>query len=74
MRVLVTGAAGFLGRALLRTLTSRSPDDRITALDMIVPSSEVATSGQISWLAGAIGDREWWRKPGFRILTSSIIL
>lgn len=62
MRVLVTGAAGFLGRALLRTLASHSPDDLITALDRIVPSSEVATSGQISWLTGAIGDPEVMEK------------
>jgi D-erythronate 2-dehydrogenase len=57
MRVLVTGAAGFLGRALLRTLAARSPDHRITALDMIVASSGVA-AGQISWLRGAIDDGE----------------
>ena len=29
---------------------------------MIVPSSEVAASGQISWLTGAIGDREVMEK------------
>ena len=38
MRILVTGAAGFLGRALLRTLASRCREDQITALDLAPPS------------------------------------
>ena len=62
MRVLVTGAAGFLGRALLRTLASRAPDDRITALDMIASSSEGDAPDQISWLSGAVDDREVMEK------------
>ena len=62
MRVLVTGAAGFLGRALLRTLASRSPDDEITALDVTAPSSQAAAPGQISWLSGAVDDREVMEK------------
>ena len=57
MRILVTGAAGFLGRALLRTLASRSRDDQITALDIAPPSNAEAT-GQISWLSGALDDRD----------------
>src|SRR5271166_678946 len=66
MRVLVTGAAGFLGRALLRTLASRSPDDEITALDVTVPSSQAAAPGQISWLSGAVDDREVMEKAGLQ--------
>ena len=57
MRILVTGAAGFLGRALLRTLASRSRDHQITALDIAPPSNAEAT-GQISWLSGALDDRD----------------
>jgi D-erythronate 2-dehydrogenase len=62
MRILVTGAAGFLGRALLRNLAARPPDDRITALDMIVPSSEGDPPDQISWLSGAVDDCEVMEK------------
>jgi D-erythronate 2-dehydrogenase len=57
MRILVTGAAGFLGRALLRTFASRARDHQITALDLAPPSNAEAT-GQISWLSGAINDRD----------------
>ncbi len=58
MRVLVTGAAGFLGRALLRTLASRSPDDEITGMDLNAPSSNEALAGRISWVSGAFDDRD----------------
>ena len=52
MRVLVTGAAGFLGRALLRDSCFALAGRRDHGLDVTVPSSEAATSGQISWLYG----------------------
>ena len=57
MRILVTGAAGFLGRALLRTLASRSRDHQITALD-IEPPFNAEANGPISWLSGALDDRD----------------
>ncbi len=66
MRILVTGAAGFLGRALLRTMASRAPDDEITALDVTANSSEAAAPGQISWLSGAVDDREVMEKAGLQ--------
>ena len=66
MRILVTGAAGFLGRALLRTIASRAPDDEITALDVTANSSEAAAHGQISWLSGAVDDREVMEKAGLQ--------
>jgi D-erythronate 2-dehydrogenase len=66
MRVLLTGAAGFLGRALLRTLASRSPDDEITAMDLMAPSSKAAMAGRISWLSGAVDDREVMAKAGLQ--------
>jgi len=34
MRILVTGAAGFLGRAPLRALAQWAPDDQIGAMDL----------------------------------------
>ncbi len=66
MRILVTGAAGFLGRALLRTMASRAPDDEITALDVTANSSEAAAPGQFSWLSGAVDDREVMEKAGLQ--------
>ena len=58
MRILVTGAAGFLGRALLRTLASRAPDDQIAALDLAPLVRMPTRAGQISWLSGALDDRD----------------
>ena len=63
---LSTGAAGFLGRALLRTMASRAPDDEITALDVTANSSEAAAAGRISWLSGAVDDRELMEKAGLQ--------
>ena len=65
MRILVTGAAGFLGRALLRTLASRSREDQITALDIAPPSNAEAT-GRISWLSGALDDRDTMERVGLQ--------
>ena len=65
MRILVTGAAGFLGRALLRTLASRSPEDQITALDIAPPLNAAATS-RISWLSGALDDRDTMERAGLK--------
>ena len=65
MRILVTGAAGFLGRALLRTLASRSPEDQITALD-IAPPLNAAATGRISWLSGALDDRDTMERAGLK--------
>ena len=65
MRILVTGAAGFLGRALLPTLASRSREDQITALDIAQPSN-AESDGQISWLCGALDDRAMMEKVGLQ--------
>jgi len=65
MRILVTGAAGFLGRALLPTLASRSREDQITALDIAQPSN-AESDGQISWLCGALDDRAMMERVGLQ--------
>jgi D-erythronate 2-dehydrogenase len=65
MRILVTGAAGFLGRALLRTLASRCREDQITALDLAPPINAEAT-GRISWVSGALDDRDVMERAGLQ--------
>ena len=65
MRILVTGAAGFLGRALLRTLASRSREHQIIALDLAPPINAEAT-GPISWLSGALDDRDMMERAGLQ--------
>ena len=57
MRILVTGAAGFLGSALLRALASRAPDDEIVALDL-APSPDARVAARVTWLSGALDDRD----------------
>ena len=57
MRILVTGAAGFLGSALLRALASRAPDDEIVALDL-ASSPDARVAARVTWLSGALDDRD----------------
>ena len=65
MRVLVTGAAGFLGRALLHVLALRMPGDEITGLDLSNAPQSSATD-RVSWLRGALDDREMMERGGIQ--------
>jgi nucleoside-diphosphate-sugar epimerase len=55
MRILVTGAAGFLGTVLICVLTTRSPDEDITAID-VVPGHIHRATGRVAWISGSLDD------------------
>jgi nucleoside-diphosphate-sugar epimerase len=55
MRVLITGAAGFVGAALLRSLISDSETARLTAVDLVRhPLAEA--SGRVRWISGGLDE------------------
>jgi len=57
VRILVTGAAGFLGSVLIRALTARSPDEDITAID-VAPDHIHRATGRVAWISGSLDDPE----------------
>jgi dTDP-glucose 4,6-dehydratase len=62
MRLLVTGAAGFIGSNFVRTWLERHPDDRLVAYDLLTYAGNRATlaelEGEIGFVQGDIGDLE----------------
>ncbi len=57
MRILVTGAAGFLAAALVNTLASRKSDHETTAIDL-EPNDRAGASGRARWIEGSLDDPE----------------
>ena len=51
MKILVTGAAGFIGSALVRALSARHPQARVVAFDIVLPDAP-------HFIVGDIADRE----------------
>jgi len=60
MRLLVTGAAGFIGSNFVRGRLDRHPDDHVVALDLLTYAGNRANlddlEGQIEFVEGDIGD------------------
>jgi dTDP-glucose 4,6-dehydratase len=60
MRLLVTGAAGFIGANFTRFWTSRHPADRVVALDALTDAGNLASlagvADRITFVRGDIGD------------------
>ncbi|MDU6378302.1 MAG: NAD-dependent epimerase/dehydratase family protein, partial [Bradyrhizobium sp.] len=56
MRILVTGAAGFIGRALLQRLLVDTDGADITGLDLVAAPPE-ASGARLSWISGGLDDR-----------------
>ena len=54
MKLLLTGAAGNLGRAILRTA---SADDQIIALDLKQPADAVGSPGNVQWHEGTYANQ-----------------
>ncbi len=48
MKILVTGAAGFIGGALVRALSARHPQARALAFDIVAPDARYARVGDIA--------------------------
>ena len=62
MRLLVTGAAGFIGSNFVRYWTGRHPDDHVVALDLLTyagdPRNLAGLDKRIVFVEGDIGDLE----------------
>ena len=62
MRLLVTGAAGFIGSNFVRRWLERHPDDRVVAYDLLTYAGNRANladvDDRISFVEGDIGDLE----------------
>ncbi|MGY4303315.1 nucleoside-diphosphate-sugar epimerase [Bradyrhizobium sp. USDA 4369] len=56
MRILITGAAGFIGRALLHRLLTEMDGADITALDLAEAPPDVS-GARLSWISGGLDDR-----------------
>lgn len=54
-RIVVTGAAGSLGSALIGALSARSPDEDITAID-VAPDHTHRATGPVVWISGSLDD------------------
>jgi dTDP-glucose 4,6-dehydratase len=61
VRVLVTGAAGFIGSNFVRHWVTRHPDDRVVALDLLTyagnPANLIDVADRVPLVEGDIGDR-----------------
>lgn len=61
MRLLVTGAAGFIGSNFVRHWVTRHPDDRVVALDLLTyagnPANLTDVADRVPLVEGDIGDR-----------------
>jgi dTDP-glucose 4,6-dehydratase len=61
VRVLVTGAAGFIGSNFVRHWVTRHPDDRVVALDLLTyagnPANLTDVADRVPLVEGDIGDR-----------------
>ena len=55
MRILVTGAAGFIGSALLKSLIDDSAAPEIVAVDLTEPPAWAA-AGPVHWICGGVDD------------------
>src|SRR6266550_4028921 len=62
MRLLVTGAAGFIGSNFVRYWLERHPDDAVVAYDLLTYAGNRASladvDDRIAFVQGDIGDRE----------------
>lgn len=57
-KVLITGAAGFLGPVIIRELLDRNPRCSIVAVDLRVPDNSENTDPRISWHIADISSLE----------------
>jgi dTDP-glucose 4,6-dehydratase len=71
MRLLITGAAGFIGANFVRFWVGRHPADHLVALDLLTyagnEGSLADVADRITFVRGDIGDQPvWTRKAGIR--------
>ena len=75
MRMLVTGAAGFIGSQFVRTVFSESPSDNVTVLDALTYAGnpenlkELEKNPRYRFVEGSIGDAaliEKFDRPGMQ--------
>ena len=56
MKILVTGASGFIGRNLLPVLTKRGAGDTVFAVVRSIPKEAIPN---VNWIKADLGDAEW---------------